>query len=139
MSRIDQINELGDKILNHWALSDTKQLGLEACTIALELAVQVDRLTTELSQYRQMDADPMPLTLEELRGMDGEPVWIESEEWKISGEWGIVRNVKLTGRQKLYVHFHAHGKNGHAMNVSEQDYGTWLAYAHKPKDGKGEG
>lgn len=57
--------------------------------------------------------NPRPLTLEQLREMDGEPVWyhhLADVEWMWEG-WHIHRNdlVKL------------------------DDYGkTWLPYAHKP-------
>lgn len=47
MSRIEEIQALGDKILNHWALTDTKQLGLQACEIAAQLLSELDRLTAE--------------------------------------------------------------------------------------------
>lgn len=71
--------------------------------------------------------NPTPLTLAELREMDGEPVWIklfdpDEEFWVLRNDWVDTRNpepmILLHGR--WYLH---------------DDYGkTWLAYRQKPKE-----
>lgn len=71
--------------------------------------------------------NPTPLTLDELRQMAGEPVWIklfdpDEEFWALRNDWVDTRNpepmILLHGR--WYLH---------------DDYGkTWLAYRQKPKE-----
>ena len=57
-----------------------------------------------------------PLTLDELREMDGEPVWLVNQN---GGRWVIMSGVYLWNSRK------------------NADYGkTWLAYLQKPEEGK---
>ena len=60
-----------------------------------------------------------PLTLDELRQMDGEPVWVQSPGVPEYGRWAIVEGV---GENCLFLHddftCHEYGK-------------TWLAYRSK--------
>ena len=64
-----------------------------------------------------------PLTMDELRKMDGEPVWVQSPGVPEYGRWAIVEGV---GENCLFLHddftCHEYGK-------------TWLAYRHKPEEG----
>lgn len=63
-----------------------------------------------------------PLTLEELREMDGKPVWIES---KYSGGWHILDSF---WNERVYML----GDAGYIIG----NYGkTWLAYRRKPEEG----
>lgn len=67
-----------------------------------------------------------PLTLEELRGMAGQPVWIK-KGLEIS-EWAIV-----LGREDLFcLHFAVlRGQ----MRLAPKEYGTvWFAYRRPPKE-----
>ena len=66
--------------------------------------------------------EPGPLTLEELRQMEGEPVWIVWPDNRIKSKWWIVGNY-----------------DWHMMEFSdpltERRYGSvWIAYRHKPKE-----
>lgn len=69
-----------------------------------------------------------PLTLEELRGMDGEPVWVSflNSKVSISGQWHLVRNItdEVINCFENYMPFCDYGK-------------TWLAYRQKPNGGEG--
>ena len=70
--------------------------------------------------------DPKPLTLEELRQMDGEPVWIKADYYGIFADV-----VKISGRDD--------GDNFVGVKLcyrlQENGYGkTWIAYRHKPKE-----
>ena len=65
-----------------------------------------------------------PLTLEQLRQMDGEQVWIPETEAYFSGH-GIV-NVK---EEKVYA---SDEENDY---YPFDEYGAWLAYARKPEGG----
>lgn len=66
-----------------------------------------------------------PLTLEQLRQMDGEPVFVASPGAEEYGHWVIVAGVDDTdGDKTLYC-------NG---DFTCRDYGkTWLAYARRPE------
>ena len=71
-----------------------------------------------------------PLTLDELRKMDGEPVWIKLFDpdegfWVLRNEWVDTRNPEPM------ILFHMRW-------YSYVDYGkTWLAYRQKPEEGVG--
>ena len=63
------------------------------------------------------------LTLDELRQMDGEPVWVQSPGVPEYGRWAIVEGV---GENCLFLH----------DDFTCHDYGkTWLAYRQKPEEG----
>ena len=90
---------------------------------------QVRQLQGEISALRQQEhfrevtKKVEPLTLDELRKMDGEPVWVQSPGVPEYGRWAIVEGV---GENCLFLHddftCHEYGK-------------TWLAYRHKPEEG----
>ena len=64
-----------------------------------------------------------PLTLDELRKMDGEPVWVQSPGVPEYGRWAIVEGV---GENCLFLR----------DDFTCHDYGkTWLAYRQKPEEG----
>ena len=66
------------------------------------------------------------LTLDELRKMDGEPVWVQSPGVPEYGRWAIVEGV---GENCLFLH----------DDFTCHDYGkTWLAYCQKPEEDKHE-
>lgn len=69
-----------------------------------------------------------PLTLDDLQKMNGEPVWIQLIDSRKSGHWAIVAGVDTKyGEKTLYLE----------GNFTCRDYGkTWLAYRHKPEEGK---
>ena len=78
-----------------------------------------------------------PLTLDELRQMDGEPVWVSvSNNWRESGVsegWCIVRFHSEDDRVRVYVYDTRHG----ARFFAQQDYGeSWIAYRQKPEEGR---
>ena len=63
-----------------------------------------------------------PLTLDELRKMDGKPVWVQSPGVPEYGRWAIVEGV---GENCLFLH----------DDFTCHDYGkTWLAYRKKPEE-----
>ena len=66
-----------------------------------------------------------PLTVEQLRGMDGKPVWVEHNN---GGEW-------------LVIHWDYVGRitTAHKARLLDYEYGrTWLAYRH-PLEGEANG
>ena len=70
-----------------------------------------------------------PLTLDELRQMDGEPAWFVSLHDGFAS-WGIVRVVEMSkvwfiavaGAERAFGDLDGYGK-------------TWLAYRQKPEEG----
>ena len=76
----------------------------------------------------EVEAEPLqpndPLTLEELREMDGEPVWIESPCIPNGGRYIILSDLGITFEkwtsQKMF----------HCENYGN----TWLAYRRKPEE-----
>ena len=64
-----------------------------------------------------------PLTLEELREMIGEPVWVQSPGIPEYGRWAIVEGV---GEDSLFLR----------DDFTCREYGKiWLAYRRKPEEG----
>ena len=84
---------------------------------ALDMAVKALEDVTEKDVGKNE-----PLTLDELRKMDGEPVWVQSPGVPEYGRWAIVEGVEencLFLRDDFTCH----------------DYGkTWLAYRQKPEE-----
>jgi hypothetical protein len=73
---------------------------------------------------RRAQPDNPPLSLEQLRQMDGEPVWFTDTDGN-GGIYGLIAIDRAAGivesAYETVRHFHDYGK-------------TWLAYAHR-KDG----
>lgn len=83
-----------------------------------------------LSEMLERRAQPAnePLTLDELREMDGEPVWIPIPDGSGYGDWAIVDIGAQTELLKAVDLDVAH---------EECNYGkTWLAYRRKPEGSK---
>lgn len=81
----------------------------------------VNRAILALDSERQRK-DPQPLTIEELQGMIGEPVWVQGPGIPEYGRWAIVEDA-VENSLILVNDFTCHG-------IGE----TWEAYRHKPKE-----
>ena len=79
--------------------------------------------------------DPKSLTLEELRQMDGEPVWVNDLCTKAHGEYCVISIEKPMVFQDI-DHYNAAYIPGVEHTWYEfGDYGReWIAYRHKPKE-----
>ena len=95
----------------------------------MHLQTTIDAIDMAISALRQQDhfregtKKVEPLTLDELRRMDGEPVWVQSPGVPEYGRWAIVEGV---GENCLFLH----------DDFTCHDYGkTWLAYRQKPEEG----
>lgn len=65
-----------------------------------------------------------PLTISELREMDGEPVWVVQVNGELRPFWMLVDAEDESVASRLYC-------------ATFEDYGTeWLAYRRKPEEGK---
>lgn len=70
-----------------------------------------------------------PLTLEELREMDGEPVWCESEHRPDGSGWFIVDASALLPHEFIAV-----GRE-RGIPCAGIDTSYWTAYRRKPEEG----
>lgn len=74
--------------------------------------------------------DPQPLTIEELRQLDEQPVWVKPEGAKAGyGMWCVVNHNRLTRRVEAFIP----GIENTWFEGEEYEK-TWLAYRHKPKE-----
>ena len=79
-----------------------------------------------------MEHSKIPLTLEQLYQMEGEPVWVVSLSQKgektVHQDWFIVviEDLRLTVKRPLEF--------GHYIRGADTYGKTWLAYAYKPID-----
>ena len=101
-----------------------KYLGMQlAMREVLEYFAKFELGDTALRQQETVTKCNDPLTLDELRQMDGEPVWVQSPGVPEYGRWAIVEGV---GENCLFLH----------DDFTCHDYGkTWLAYRQKPEEG----
>lgn len=94
-----------------------------------EHAICGDAATLLEEMNRRAQPDNPPLTLEQLRQMDGEPVWIvilKPELYRYSSNrWGILEK-SISGDFGIW-------RDG--LVLTQSDYTkTWLAYASKPEE-----
>ncbi len=119
---------------------------LEGCAVGTNPeSVEAVRLSLEALREKAEREDPKPLTLEELRQMDGEPVYLEYQlgQHTYTG-WNVLKSVFLTEKGdylkcidgKLFsVVGMERVKFITEQSFATQDYGkTWIAYRHKPKE-----
>ena len=93
------------------------------------LRAELEQVTAErdaaVRQVALISQPNEPLTLEQLREMDGEPVWIANPDALEYGRWGIVDGVYQAEDDQVLMlrgdySCHYYGK-------------TWLAYRHPPE------
>lgn len=91
---------------------------LHGCAVIRRAAERLEQLTV---------LEPTaPLTLEELRAMDGEPIWVKFPKCPEASGWMLVN----ANRHCVY--------NGLLGNCDFENCGkTWRAYRRKPKEGEG--
>ena len=100
--------------------SDPRPCGMELCDA-------VDMAISALRQQERFGEANKALTLDELRQMDGEPVWIEDVgeyKWHGSG-WAIVDRERCLVRK---------ASNGNPA-FFERYWKEWVAYRQKPEEG----
>lgn len=105
------------------------------CAIRIEAAATIEQLADELENVtaerdaalreQEEQENPKPLTLDELRERDGEPVYIvcPGYEHEFPGRWEILERAG------------SWGWNGIHAEYFESSYEReWLAYRSKPKE-----
>lgn len=99
-----------------------------SCLAGIDPGWAQDRFAVRDMWNRRPEKPNDPLTLDELREMNGEPVWVETPwvDREISGRWVIVDGVNLE-KKVLFTR----------GDFTCHDYGkVWLAYRRKPKEEK---
>ena len=87
-----------------------------------ELYKLAESALRKCEHFRETTKMVEPLTLDELRTMDGDPVWVQSPGVPEYGRWAIVEGV---GENCLFLH----------DDFTCHDYGkTWLAYRRKQEE-----
>lgn len=79
-----------------------------------------------LIELAKAEKDNGPLTLEELREMDGEPVWVQSDIFPEDCGYRVIQRAEI-----LFVDF----TDGRRLSLTDYDK-SWLAYYRKPEGGK---
>ncbi|QEY33716.1 hypothetical protein FL966_00810 [Caproiciproducens galactitolivorans] len=88
-----------------------------------EVIARINRLKDMLTDLCNSAPENKPLTLERLRQMDGEPVWIKGSDAKTSG-WALIK-----GKREKQI---ANCPDDWNISYYMKDYGkTWLAYSRK--------
>ena len=105
--------------------SDQRPCGVELCD-AVDMAISALR---QEDHFREVTKKVEPLTLDELRKMDGEPVWCEIYIKGQPSFYGIVHKENVTG----FIPGDDKPANLAITNVGA--YGlAWLAYRQKPEE-----
>ena len=122
MTREEAIAWFENWLLDYYDIDDIPQdLTAELAGIALASLRQQE----QLDKVSQGSSQDKPLTLDELRKMDGEPVWVEFQDGS-GGCWGLVHITMFN---------HVVFANGLYCTVGKPYYGkTWLAYRQKPEE-----
>ena len=96
---------------------------LATCRVVLSMLGDEGQTPTLTDHFPDL-TNMIPLTLEQLREMDGKPVWVERNESPHDGKWFIVDHADIENPDKtLYT------KEG----VTYSDYGAYFtAYAYPP-------
>ena len=113
-----------DKSCGNYRYQNAEKLDFED---ALWMAISALR---QQEHFREVTKKVEPLTLDELREMDGEPVWCEIYIKGQPSFYGIVHGETVTG----FIFGDDKPANLAITNVGA--YGlAWLAYRHKPEEG----
>ena len=73
-----------------------------------------------------------PLSIEQLREMDGKPVFLVDRTWLNLSAWGIVSVFNEGDGEKAYVYIHR-GQKGTVTYPDQECGNCWLAYRRPPE------
>lgn len=131
MTREEAIRELESAIkLSRYYLGVTTGLGDQLAINGLTRNIESREKAIAALREQEERENPKPLTIEELRQMDGEPVYViplekslKDKSWE---EWCVMDGdeAEVPGIEYWSWNLSAYGK-------------TWIAYRHKPKEVQG--
>lgn len=114
-------NEEAIESLNGCIVSEEYENGKANGNVTCDLTREILDMAIAALRAQQERENPKPLSLDELREMDGEPVYCVYPGCSTGGEWFIIN------KQGAY-------KNGSFLNF--RYYGEWLAYRYKKEADK---
>lgn len=129
MTREEAIECLSERVLIGKTCEQSCMVGfgvnIDTLDEAIDMAISALR---QQEHFREVTKKVEPLTLDELRQMDGEPVWIHfiggavirNDGWFIVSQIGT-SEIFLSGKVSVYKNFWYYGE-------------TWLAYSQKPEE-----
>lgn len=88
--------------------------------------VEVAEYTLKAVERQISEQFNPPLTLDELRHMDGEPVWVVCGAW---ADWRIPEFINI-GAYRGFIRF-----TDNSAELMEEYGKAWLAYRHRTKEG----
>lgn len=111
-----QVADLSDQAIYSAIISAAKEAGVTDLYL-MDKAFVLDALREKAERE-----NPKPLTIEELRQVNGEPVWLDGFEWRVC--YGT-----STYRGSEYL------ETGMGCGIPLDGYGqSWFAYRHKPRE-----
>ncbi len=121
MERLTKRSKYGVELVEKYGFTEIEN----TARVIYRLAAYEDTgLTPE--EIMTLIAPDDPLTLEELRQMDGEPVWVHSLDDDY-GEWVLFQKIDL-GKTCAFAVI------GATRNYYDGYGKTWLAYRRRPED-----
>ena len=110
--------------------SDPRPCGVELCD-AVDMAISALR---QQELFCEVTKKVEPLTLDELRQMDGEPVWTVTTGISSSGRWELC-TCETVCACPLHKVLRCVTADGEVTDYDLDTYGkTWLAYRQKPEE-----
>ena len=117
-----------DKSCGNYRYQNAEKLDFEN---ALWVAISAIR---QQDHFRDITKKVEPLTLDELREMDGEPVWTVTTGISSSGRWELC-TCETVCACPLHKVLRCVTADGEVTDYDLDTYGkTWLAYRQKPED-----
>ena len=111
------------------------RMHLQTTIDALDMAISTLRQQEQLDKVSQGSSQDKPLTLDELRKMDGEPVWTVTTGISSSGRWELC-TCETVCACPLHKVLRCVTADGEVTDYDLDTYGkTWLAYRQKPEEG----
>lgn len=114
MARNNELIKVAKRIADAWRNTDDYY----------QAARIIDALVSELEEMPTLTQPNEPLTLEELREMDGQPVWLEDLEDPEQSRWRVVHCVEKCLIQQSISRIEY---------LAEEIGKTWLAYRCPPE------
>lgn len=124
VSRVQELDELYTKLQIATGFTAEQLLEMFAAGYTLE-KTDYSKHFEAMANLAESDPPNEPLTLEQLRKMDGEPVWVQTPGIPQYGRWVIVAGIDTNDGQKtLYCQ----------GDYTCRNYGQdWLAYRRPPE------
>lgn len=123
-------------VLERLAHTESKWPGTEDTLESLDMALSALRDQQELESNLKVIESNEPLTVDELREMDGEPVWTVGVSYTKDGTfsmWDIIESVNENGIHFGYSDEYVEWWN-YGLKKMDGNLLGWLAYRRKPDE-----